>query len=394
MTPANTELLPKTPGWLRACAVATTLATFALIGLGSIVTTFRVGMADPIWPTTPWYLLFIDWTEPSRGFLIEHAHRFVAFGVGGLVSLYALLAWWREPQATLRWIGLAALVVVLTAFGMLHRDLIKQVDQPQVVWPLGSIITALVAYIVALGCGVAGLRSAGGAVRLGVVVALGAVMIQGLLGGLRVRFNELVGTDLAAVHGIFAQYILSFLLALTVILYTTRYLPQESVTGGIRSLAWSVVALLAIQLVWGALLRHTGLVMMQRLHFLTAFLALGLIVWLIVNIVNRPAARSAFGGTVLILGILLGLQLTLGVEAWFSKFSQGILPELQMPVQDALHATIRTLHVMVGASLLATATALATRTLHVTSPSSTIDSSRSARLGRSVGEPTPVGSNA
>jgi len=62
-----------------------------------------------------------------------------------------------------------------------------------------------------------------------------------------------------------------------------------------------------------------------------------------------------------LLGVLLGLQLMLGVETWFSKFSQGVAPEMQQPVTTVMQATTRTAHVLVGALLLATTTALAVR---------------------------------
>ena len=61
---------------------------------------------------------------------------------------------------------------------------------------------------------VAGVRGAG--VRLLGALALVAVMIQGLLGGFRVKLNELVGTDLAAFHGVFAQVVFGLLVTLAV----------------------------------------------------------------------------------------------------------------------------------------------------------------------------------
>ncbi len=388
MTPVESEPLPPTPAWLRALAVACVVATFILLGLGSIVTTFRVGMADPIWPTHPWHLAFIDWTESSAGFLIEHTHRLFAFAVGGLVSLFALLTWIREPRPALRWIGLAGLVGLLIAFGLMHRDLIKQVGSPTIAWPTATTGATLGCFSLAVLCGLIGFGRSGGGVRLAVVVILGAVMLQGLLGGLRVRLNELFGTDLAALHGFFAQLIFAFLVAIMAVMFVRQRPTGESV-GGIRGLAWGVVALLVVQLFWGALLRHTGWLSMQRLHFLTAFIATAVIVWLIVVVAIRPTARAAFGGAIVTLGVLLGLQVTLGVEAWFSKFSQGILPELQMPVQDALHATIRTLHVLIGASLLATATALAAR-MGMTGASITPTATRSQALRTGQDRPSPV----
>ena len=42
-------------------------------------------------------------------------------------------------------------------------------------------------------------------------------MIQGLFGGFRVMLNELVGTDLATVHGIFAQVVFCLLISIAVL---------------------------------------------------------------------------------------------------------------------------------------------------------------------------------
>jgi heme A synthase len=360
MTPVTTNTLPLVPWWLRAWAILTVVVLFLLLGLGSIVTTFRVGMEDPIWPTTPWHLFVIDWTEPSRGYLIEHAHRLAAFATGGIMAVLTFFVWLREPRPGLRWTGFVALVGLLFAFGFLHRDLMKQSATEPFHWPASGGAT-LIWFALAVGCALVGLRSTGGGVRLGVILVLGAVMVQGLFGGLRVRLNAWFGTDLAALHGVVAQLIFAVLMGLTVVLCARQRPPAESVGGGIRTLAWGCVALLVVQLIWGAVLRQTGWTTMQRLHFLTAFAALAGIVWLIVAVASRRAAWVSFGGSVVVLGVLVALQVMLGVETWFSKFSQGVAPELQMPVTTAMQATIRTLHVLIGAVLLAIATALAMR---------------------------------
>src|SRR5436309_738593 len=111
---------------LRAAAVGTLVLLFTLLTLGAVVTSFRVGMADPLWPTRPWHLLTISWEEPSRGYLIEHAHRLAGFTVGGVVSVLALWLWLTEPKKSLRYAGALALVGLLAAFGQLHGSLIKQ----------------------------------------------------------------------------------------------------------------------------------------------------------------------------------------------------------------------------------------------------------------------------
>ena len=54
------------PRWLHAWAMLTAVVAGAAVTMGAVVTTFRVGMADPVWPTAPWYLFFISWREPSR----------------------------------------------------------------------------------------------------------------------------------------------------------------------------------------------------------------------------------------------------------------------------------------------------------------------------------------
>ena len=61
--------------WLSASCV------LVLILLGTLITTYRVGMVDPIWPTEPWFLLGIEWNQ-SAGFFIEHIHRVAGYFAG------------------------------------------------------------------------------------------------------------------------------------------------------------------------------------------------------------------------------------------------------------------------------------------------------------------------
>ena len=64
------------PRFVRGWAIATALVGFLLLfALGGFVTSFRVGMADPVWPTEPWYLVGKDWQKLEFGFLVEHTHR-------------------------------------------------------------------------------------------------------------------------------------------------------------------------------------------------------------------------------------------------------------------------------------------------------------------------------
>ncbi len=92
------------PRWLHIGAILAVLSTFLLLILGQLVTSFRAGMADPIWPTEPWYL--VNNYKFEAGYLIEHSHRIAGFTVGGIVCLLIIGLWWTEPSDPIaRWIA-------------------------------------------------------------------------------------------------------------------------------------------------------------------------------------------------------------------------------------------------------------------------------------------------
>src|SRR5262249_32461848 len=161
-------------------------------------------------------------------------------------------------------------------------------------------------------------------------------------------------------HGIFAQIVFCLLVALA--LLTARAPTIEIPRTLARWLArWStvLVALVFVQIVWGALVRHAPTPLTQRFHFLTAFLATALIVWLLVAMFAQPAARSRVRLAGCTLGGLLALQLMLGVEAWMARFGTYTLPSL-VPI-TTWSATLRTAHALVGSGILATAVIIAIR---------------------------------
>jgi heme A synthase len=347
------------PFWLHAWAVLTVGVTLVLLVLGQLVTTFRAGMADPVWPTEPWYLL--NNYKLDLGYLIEHGHRIAGFAVGGFVAVLALGVWWTEPRKAARWAGLVGLVVLLAAFGDFHRQMIAQRDPGvRVALPAGPVAVMAAALLVVLGFGVSGVASGvrGSGLRLLAVAALVGVMVQGLLGGLRVRLNELIGPEFAQVHGVFAQVVFGLLVCLAVL--TARPPATELPRATRRTLTALSVALLGlvfVQLLWGAMVRHSPNPLNQRLHFLTAFLVVAAAVWLIRAAFAAPAARPRVAAAGWLLAVLLVLQVGLGVEAWMGKFGTFTPPELEQITPQK--AAIRTAHVLVGTAILATAAALA-----------------------------------
>jgi heme a synthase len=347
------------PRWLHVWAVLTAVATLVLLALGQLVTSFQAGMADPIWPTEPWYLFVIGWQEPSRGYLIEHTHRIAAFAVGGMVSILALGLWWTDPRRATRWAGLAALVVLLIGFGQFHGGLIAQRNVPadHVRLPIGGTAVTLIGLVAALAFAIAGLlsRSPSSGLRFLGVLALVGVMIQGLFGGFRVMLNELVGTDLATVHGIFAQVVFCLLTALAVLTGRRESTEQRRSPASLLRGSVLLVLVLFVQVVLGAFVRHSPTPLTQRLHFLTAFLATGFAVWVLAMVFRERVNRARGAGW--ILGFLLLVQITLGVEAWMEKFGTYTLPELVKITTQ--YAAIRTAHALVGSMVLATSLVVA-----------------------------------
>jgi cytochrome c oxidase assembly protein subunit 15 len=100
--------------WLNRFAWLTAAATFLLLGLGGLVTSKGAGMAVPDWPTTYGYNMFLfPFHLWTGGIFYEHTHRLWASMVGLLTTILAVWTWLREPRAWLRWLGVAAFLAVV-----------------------------------------------------------------------------------------------------------------------------------------------------------------------------------------------------------------------------------------------------------------------------------------
>jgi len=390
---SSQSLMPSKPfevsRFLRLWTLATLLCASAVLILGALITTFRVGMSDPVWPTEPWFLVVNHqvWVEePARGFLIEHTHRLVAWGIGVFATVLAIAAWRTNPAGGLRLAGTIAIVAVLVSYLGLHGDMgaawRARKAGGALVWPVNSLI--------ALGLSFAGLLlvlvlaarrgAAGSGFRMLGVLVLFAVMIQGLLGGYRVYLDQLMGTQLAAIHGSFGQMTFALLAALTAWSLGSWRLP-DSLPGSessslrvARQLAWVLLLAVIIQLIWGVWLRHLGAGVAQRLHLFTAFAVFAVGLLLSLQILRLPALRSGLSLSAWALLVIFGLQIYLGIEAYLGKFAVSG-PEAALPVDlRPIHwesAAIRTSHTLLGAALLGFVSYLLTRlhTLQTEAPS-------------------------
>jgi cytochrome c oxidase assembly protein subunit 15 len=163
-------------------------------------------------------------------------------------------------------------------------------------------------------------------------VALGLVCIQGVLGGVTVLLKLPAVTSVG--HACVGQIFFSWILCITVMVWSEKSATVYPAASKLRRLALLTTGFVLFQLLFGAIYRHTG--MMLHVHFLGAVLVL-IHVLLLFNRIRQTAAGDVWlAGPAKLLAGLVFLQIALGVYAW------------QRP--DIPNATA---HVAVGALILA-----------------------------------------
>ncbi len=250
---------------LHRFAVFTVLATLGLVGMGGLVTSHGVGMAVPDWPTSYGYNMFAlpisTWL--TGGIFHEHTHRLWASEVG---ILTIVLNCWLFGKKSRRVLIALGIVLLLSGIAGINRP--NGLQSSLHIGIHGVIV--LIATFFWPRCEPASrqLRVLGGWATV-------VVLLQGLLGGLRVVLDsQLVadvrlGTVFGIVHGCLAQ---GFLVLLAVIsLMTSRWwqfsgragspLPADGAHGVTRSTSlrrWFLFTtlLIFVQLLIAATMRH------------------------------------------------------------------------------------------------------------------------------------------
>ena len=303
--------------WLHRMAQLTAGATFLLIVIGGIVTSTDSGLAVPDWPTTFGYNMFLyPLSEMVGGILYEHSHRLMGSLVGILMIGLFILILVRDSRKWLKWLGLAALI---------------------------------------------------------------AVIVQGVLGGLRVTQ---INRNFAIVHACLAQAFFALLCGIA--WFTSREWWQDKTETPIRRgevsspvlrrLSLITTCLIYMQLIFGAILRHTG----SRLdaHLLFAFLVALHIFLLARRILGANGEAQRIGQAMpLLLLSLLALQLMLGTGAFFAK-----LTAFGETFAAALTVTITTAHVAVGALMLVSSFVLTLKIYRFTDASVTLETATGGAL--------------
>ncbi len=95
-------------------ATLNALTTFLLIGLGGLVTSHEAGLSVPDWPTSLQRNMFLlPFSEWTGGVFYEHTHRLLASLVGVLTTILAVWLWLKDPRPWLRWLGITAFLLVM-----------------------------------------------------------------------------------------------------------------------------------------------------------------------------------------------------------------------------------------------------------------------------------------
>lgn len=187
----------------------------------------------------------------------------------------------------------------------------------------------------------------GGVVRVLSLVTLGAIGIQGVLGGLRVIE---ISTTLAMVHGIWAHG--CFCLASSAALVTSRSWHANrgryDLSGGeilFRRLCLAGCVAIFLQLVLGAAQRHLASNGALIAHLLWAVAVTLLVGWIVIWVMGQHPGRDLVETLSWLLGGLMVVQLMLGGVAWVVTVAGGVRSSL-------LVWLIPSAHVAVGALLL------------------------------------------
>jgi len=286
------------PGGYRpaphAVALLAAVFTWPLLFVGGLVTTYRVGMAVPDWPTSFGINMFLfDMREAAWGVFIEHGHRLYGAAVG-----------------------------VCTILLMLDFLLF---DRRRSVQALG-------------------------------VLALAAVIGQGVLGGLRVRNNS---TLLAMVHGCTGQAYFAFVVVLATVTARSWFVERRPVAGldGLRRLAVAMPAVAYLQVVLGASLRHYPGPGALAGHAALSLAVVGLVAAVATAVRRRGGTLPGLVGPARAMVLTVAMQAALGVAAWWTlrPFDGG--PKAVTTAQ----ALIRTGHQANAALLLGASVVLALR---------------------------------
>lgn len=286
--------------WPNRVALATAAATLVLIFVGGLVTNTGAGLAVPDWPTTFGHNMFLyPWSRMVDGIFYEHSHRLIGSLVGLLTVVMALVLWWKEPKGSARRLAM---------------------------------------------------------------IAVGAVIVQGVLGGLRVILTP-TGSELALIHGLLAHAFFALIVSVTVLTSAEWKqrpgMPMMANDGAVPRLCLLTTGTICLQIVFGGMLTHIGDWIWA--HLVCAALVAVAVCYLARHILREHSNQTQFARPVTLLLGLLGLQLLLGLGSYVNRFTS-----LEIPFAIVTRLALPTVHRITGALMLAACVVLTLRAYRMT----------------------------
>jgi cytochrome c oxidase assembly protein subunit 15 len=110
----NSPIIDATPLWLRRFTKLVAASTLFLIFAGAMVTSTGSGLSVPDWPNTyGWTMFTFPISKWVGGIYYEHTHRLIASTVGLLTVIQAVWLQMYEPKRFLRILGWCAVGAVI-----------------------------------------------------------------------------------------------------------------------------------------------------------------------------------------------------------------------------------------------------------------------------------------
>jgi len=110
----TSDPLSPTSVWHHRYAKLVAACTVLLIAAGASVTSTDSGLSVPDWPTTyGWNMFAFPLSKMVGGIRYEHTHRLIASTVGFLTIILAVWTWRIESRRWVRWLGVACLGAVI-----------------------------------------------------------------------------------------------------------------------------------------------------------------------------------------------------------------------------------------------------------------------------------------
>ncbi len=189
--------------------------------------------------------------------------------------------------------------------------------------------------------------------------ALGAVIGQGILGGITVL--HFLPWSISTAHATLAQMIFATVVAMA--LFTSRAwlqdsqpIPENDLRVSTPTLAAVAAVCVWVQLILGAAFRHSGIKLLP--HLIGACVVAAMLFWTVVRVLTRYGNVDHLRRPAQLLLALLMIQLGLGFFAYLTRLTWG--HDAVQPMQIMVISTVA--HVAGGALVMAASVVLAIQT--------------------------------